>query len=101
MQANASFQIVAMEKDVMTSDHLGDAKPIPWTKLCEMDGTMKHNADIFDKKGKKTGNIIFKTEFKWQEYIPPKPSDKLDKKSQLRIIIKEAQFEKDADMFGK
>ena len=62
---------------------------------------MKHDVDVFDKKGKKAGNVVFKTEFKWQEYIPPQPSSKLDKKSLLRIIIKEAQFMKDADMFGK
>lgn len=62
---------------------------------------MNHDADIFDKKGNKAGNIVFKTEFQWQEYILPQPSSKLDKKSLLKIIIKEAQFMKDADTFGK
>ena len=37
----------------------------------------------------------------WVEYIPPKPSDLLDKKSMLRIVIKSAVFLKDADLIGK
>lgn len=37
----------------------------------------------------------------WVEYIPPKPSNLLDKKSMLRIVIKSAVFLKDADLIGK
>ena len=33
--------------------------------------------------------------------MPLPQSEKLDKKSRLRVIIKEAQFKKDADMIGK
>ena len=62
---------------------------------------MKHDVEILDKKGKKAGNIVFKTRFLWVEYKAPQASSKLDKKSQMRVIIKEASFKKDADMFGK
>lgn len=45
--------------------------------------------------------MVFKTTFTWIEYIPPQPSDKLDKKAMLLVVIKEASFNKDADTFGK
>ena len=91
----------AMEKDVASSDHLGSTAPLQWKDICSYDGTLKYNVDILDKKNKKVGNLVFKTTFTWQEYIPPKPSDKLDKKSMLLVVIKEASFKKDADTFGK
>ena len=37
----------------------------------------------------------------WIEYIPPTPSDLLDKKSMLRIVVKSAVFLRDADLIGK
>jgi len=37
----------------------------------------------------------------WIEYIPPTPSELLDKKSMLRIVIKSAHFLKDMDLIGK
>ena len=90
--AEESLVIKAMEKDIGSSDLLGTAKPISWKELCSFDGTVKHNIEVLDEKGKKSGNVIFKTDFKWCEYIPPKASEKLNKKSLLRVIIKEAKF---------
>ena len=101
MVAEQSLIIKAMEKDIGSSDLLGTAKPITWKSLCDFEGTVKHNVDVLDEKGKKSGNVVFKTDFKWCEYNPPKPSEKLNSKSLLRVIIKEAKFEKDADTFGK
>ena len=57
--------------------------------------------DVYDEKGHRVGNIIMKTQLRWNEYVPPTPSEKLDKKSRLRVIIKEAHFKKHADTFGK
>ena len=90
-----------MEKDVASSELLGTTAPLKWADLCSFEGTMKHDVDLLDKGGKKAGNIVFKTKLIWNEYILPEASSKLDKKSQMRIIIKEASFKKDADLFGK
>ena len=90
-----------MEKDVASSDLLGMAHAIPWAELCDYEGLLKHDVDVFNTSGKKCGNIVLKTQLKWAEYVPPTPSEKLDKKSYLRVIIKEAHFKKDADTFGK
>jgi Ca2+-dependent lipid-binding protein len=77
------------------------ARAISWAELCEYEGLLKHNVDIFNDKGKKCGQLLFNTQLRWVEYVPPQPSEKLDKKSVLKVIIKEAQFKKDADTFGK
>lgn len=77
------------------------AAPIPWAELCDFEGPVKKDVDVYNDKMNKVGNIVFKTQLRWKEYIPPEPSSKLDKKSHLRVVIKEAQFKKDADTFGK
>lgn len=43
----------------------------------------------------------FTTQLQWVDYAPPPPSDLLDKKTVMRVIIKEAHFLKDVDTFGK
>lgn len=97
----AALEIAAMEKDVASADLLGMAHAIPWSDLCDYEGVMKHDLDLFNDKGQKCGNVVLKTQFKWVEYTAPQPYERLDKKSFLRVIIKEAQFKKDADTFGK
>ena len=67
--------LVAMEKDVASSELLGTAKPIPWEQLCQFEGPCDHDVDFLDRNGQKTGNIVFTSEFKWDDYVPPKPSD--------------------------
>ena len=57
--------------------------------------------ELFDEKGVKAGSCKFTTCFKWVEYIPPTPSELLDKKTMMIIIIKSAKFLKDADLIGK
>lgn len=74
---------------------------ISWKELTDWEGLVKHNVDIFDKKGTKTGSCKFTTIFNWIEYKPPKPSDLLDKRTMMRVIIKSATFLKDSDMIGK
>lgn len=90
-----------MEMDTVSSDLLGQANPIDWADLCNFIGPVKHKVDLFDAKHQVIGNLIFKSKFIWQDYVPPAPSERLDKKSRLRVIIKEAHFARDADMIGK
>ena len=91
----------AMEQDVGTSSLLGSTAPLDWSDLCSFEGVVKHKVDLKNEHAQIVGNIAFKTQLLWQEYVPPKASSKLDKKSRLRIVIKEATFKKDADTFGK
>jgi hypothetical protein len=51
---------------------------------------MKHNVDIFDGKSNKCGTMRFTTELIMVDYIPPTPSDDLDKKTMMILKIKEA-----------
>ena len=90
-----------MAADGASSDLLGTSRPIAWKELCAFDGTLKHDVEILDKNGLIAGNVVFKTEFKWHEYAPPRPSPKLDKRAKLKLIFREATFFKDADTLGK
>ena len=94
------LELEAWEKDLASSDFLGKIKPISLKELTDFTGLKRHDVPIFDKK-EQTGSIRFSTMLEWVEYIPPKPSDLLDKKSMLRIVIKSAVFLKDADLIGK
>ena len=93
--------LVAMEKDVGSSELLGTAKPIPWEQLCQFEGVCDHDVDVLDNNGRKSGNVVFTSRFIWSDYVPPKPSEKLDEKTMMLVTIKEAAFLKDADTFGK
>lgn len=94
------LELEAWEKDLASSDFLGKMKPISLKELTDFTGLKRHDVELFDKK-EKTGSIRFSTMLEWIEYIPPVPSEKLDKKSMLRIVIKSAVFLKDADLIGK
>jgi Ca2+-dependent lipid-binding protein len=76
-------------------------KEMTWKELTDWEGLVKHNVDIYDDKGKVSGSMKFTTTFNWIEYKPPKPSDLLDKKTMMRIVIKSATFLKDSDLIGK
>ena len=91
----------AMEKDLASSDFLGSTKPIKFRELASWEGLVKHDVQIFDEKKKVCGSMKFTTMLQWVDYSPPPPSDLLDKKTVMRVIIKEAHFLKDVDTFGK
>ncbi len=57
--------------------------------------------ELFDEDKKVCGRIKFSTELKWVEYIPLPPTEKLDDKTMIKIIIIDATFLKDGDTFGK
>lgn len=101
IQKDGALVLDAMEKDVASSDLLGSTKPIKWSYICSFDGTVRHDVEIANAKGQKVGNVVFKTQFLWEDYKIPEASSKLDKKSMLRVIVKSASFKKDADTFGK
>ena len=89
----------AFDKDVASSDILGEALSISYTKLVEDEEEKFHDLDIF-LDCKKTGNIKFTTKFIFCKPDPP-PNPLLNSNCRLNLIIKKATFLKDADMFGK
>ena len=95
------LELEAMEKDIGSSDFLGSNKPVSLKELCDWEGLFKHDMELLDEKKKVIGRVKFSTEFQWTEYIPPVPTDKLDEKTMIKIIVKEASFLKDGDTFGK
>lgn len=101
IQKDGALVLDAMEKDLASSDFLGSTKPIKWSYICSFDGAVRHDVEIANAKGQKVGNVVFKTQFLWEDYKIPEASSKLDKKSMLRVIVKSASFKKDADTFGK
>lgn len=101
VEENRTLKLEAWEKDIASSDFLGEMKEVTWKELTDWEGLVKHNVDIFDKKGTKSGSCKFTTQLNWIEYKPPSPSDLLDKKTVMIIVIKSAIFLKDADMVGK
>ena len=101
IKKGSSLVLDAMEKDVASSDHLGSTQPIDWNDICAFSGIIKRKVDIIDEKGIKAGKLRLITEFFWEEYVVPEPSDKFDQKSLVLLVVKEASFLKDADTFGK
>ena len=74
VENDSTLVLDALEKDVTTSEHLGSIAPITWSDICRFEGTLKHDVDIVGKGGQKAGNIIFKTQLLWEEYVPPQAS---------------------------
>ena len=63
----------------------------------------KHSLDLFDKSNKKTGNLVFITQYAWVEADQKRDSElrPLNKKCTLELKIIDATFLKDADLLGK
>ena len=96
-----SLELEAMEKDVGSSDFLGGSKPLELKGLAASEGVARHDMELFDEDKKQCGRVKFTTEFKWVEYVPEPPTDKLDYKTMIKIIVIDATFLKDGDTFGK
>ena len=80
---------------------IGETAPMQYNKfICSQ--VVKHTVDLLIK-GKKTGTVVFSTEFVWAEPDPPliPRMANLNKKCWLKITIVEATFDKDAEWFGK
>ena len=95
------IQMDAMEKDPGSEDFLGAIKPLELKELCAWEGLNRHDLQFFDEKNALAGRLKFSTEFKWQEYIPQPPSEKLAKDTMMKIKIDEATFLRDGELFGK
>lgn len=89
----------AYDKDLASSDLLGKANPLSFVSLIRDEQEHQHDLDLFHEY-KKTGNVKFSTRFVWCEPDPP-ANPKLNSKCRLLLVIKQAQFLKDADTFGK
>ena len=106
LDPNGQLVLAAYDEDPTGLDWLGQIKPVATQDLIKDQKERQHNLDLFDKKDKKAGNLIFKTQYTWAEPDPPlakrdpqlKP---LNKKCTLEIKIVDATFLKDADLFGK
>ena len=51
MQAGNALVLMAMEKDVATSETIGTAAPILWSDICAYEGAVRHKLDVIDPKG--------------------------------------------------
>ena len=109
IQFGETLVIESFDEDTMSSDWLGATVALSFSNLIISPDPVQHNLIMNDKKGKKTGDVNIITQYIWAQ-PPAEPeekqkdfviSDKLDKKSVLRLIIKEASFLKDSDFFGK
>ena len=101
IEKGATLELEAMEKDVGSSDFLGSNVPLPLKELCDWEGLYKHDKELLDEKKKVIGRIKFSTEFKWEEYVQKPPTENLNEKTMIKIIIDEARFLKDGETFGK
>ena len=79
---------------------MGSASPISYEELAKYEGLCQYQLDIYDAKGKVAGTIKLTSLLKWQPYTPPTPSEFLDSKSYLLVLIKDASFFEDVDAFG-
>ena len=61
VEDNKGLKLEAWEKDIASSDFLGEIKEISWKELTDWEGLVKHNVELFDKKGVKTGSCKFST----------------------------------------
>jgi Ca2+-dependent lipid-binding protein len=104
---NESLIVNSYDEDPGSVDFLGAIKPIPIATIVKKTGVIDHGwLDLFDKKGKKAGQLSLASEFIFNEPDVPKVkrdqnTKPLNKKCRLEIKIIEAKFKKDADMFGK
>ena len=102
---NQSLIIEAYDKDPTGVDWLGEIKPIAFAELVK-DPKKSHHLDMFDKKGKKMGDVTFTTTYIFEKPDPPKVkrdenAKPLNKKCKLDVYVVDATFLKDADTFGK
>ena len=90
----------AYDKDLTSSDFLGQTKGISYVSLTENDELKTHNVILFDKEKKKAGDLILTSQF---IYIPndPEPNPDLNRNCILRVIVHDAKFFKDNDFLGK
>lgn len=90
----------AYDKDLMSSDFLGQTKGISYVSLVENEELKTHNVQLFDKEKKKAGDLVMTTQF---IFVPndPEPNPDLNRNCILRVHVYDAKFFKDADMLGK
>ena len=83
----------------MSNDILGTANAVTLASMCADLNPITHRLNIF-KDFKKTGHIVFESQFVFQEPDPP-PNPKLNPFCMLEILIVRASFLRDADLIGK
>ena len=91
--------MVALDKDLTSSDVLGTANSISLVSLVDNQKPKTFAIDLFHEF-KKTGHIKFTTQFIWKQPDPP-PNPLLNSRCMLDLTIVSATFLKDADTFGK
>lgn len=91
--------MVALDKDLASSDVLGTANPISLQSLVDDEAPKNFTIDLYHEF-KKTGQMKFTTQFIWKEPDPP-PNLLLNPKCMLDLTIVSATFLKDADLLGK
>ena len=102
LDPNGHLLLSAFDEDPGSLEFLGEIKPVPFQDLTSDHNERKLSLDLFDKNNKKSGNLVFKTEYTWLEADPPvikrDPEHKpLNRKCTLELKIIDATFLKDAD----
>ena len=103
LDPNGHLVLKAFDEDPGCLEDLGEIKPIPIKEFMNDTNENKHSLDLFDKSNKKTGNLVFITQYAWVEADKKRDPElrPLNKKCTLELKIIDATFLKDADLLGK
>ena len=70
VQDDASLVLTSYDKDVTTSAWLGEIEPVPFQNLIRSHQEIEHRVDMFNKKKKKCGHLVFSTWYQWAQPDP-------------------------------
>ena len=90
----------ALDKDLVSSDLLGVSDALDFEDYVEDDRVHEFDLELYDDKGQKAGNLRLSTQVVFVLPDPPL-NPTLNYNCMLEIKIKEANFFKDQDTFGK
>ena len=91
--------IVTLDEDLTSCDVLGSAVELSIVSLVVDREVKSFEVDLYNEC-KRTGTIMFTTQYIWREPDPP-PNPLLDSFSRLYVTIVSASFLKDSDLIGK
>ena len=90
----------AYDKDMVGSDLLGATDPLDFVDYVGDENVNEFDLELFDNKGQKVGNVKLSTQLITVQPDPP-INPTLNYNCKFQIDIKEANFLKDEDAFGK
>lgn len=100
IRAGGSLVFEAFDKDLTSSDLLGETDPVDYIDIVADDRVHEFTLELFEKNGQRNGTIKVSTQLVFQKADPP-VNPELNYNCNLQIHITEATFLKDTDTFGK